>query len=141
QRELPAKDLDKLWDDLAGADARRAYRAVWGLALAPGQAVPLLRGRLRPAPPADAGRGARLVAGRAGGRLGVRRQAMQELADRGPLAEPALRRALQDRPPLETRQRVEQLLQKLETPSGTALRALRSLEVLEHAGTPLAREL
>ena len=39
-----------LWEDLASADVAIARRAVWALAAAPGQSVPLLRDRLRPAP-------------------------------------------------------------------------------------------
>jgi hypothetical protein len=35
-----------LWNDLASADAERAYRAVWLLAKAPEQAVPLLEARV-----------------------------------------------------------------------------------------------
>jgi hypothetical protein len=42
-------ELEVLWNDLAGADAAQAYRAVWDLAGAAGQAVALLQARLRPA--------------------------------------------------------------------------------------------
>jgi hypothetical protein len=55
-------DLAALWDDLASADAARADRAVWTLAMAPAQAIPYLEARLRPAPAVDGARLARLVA-------------------------------------------------------------------------------
>jgi RNA polymerase sigma factor (sigma-70 family) len=45
----PPQELEVLWNDLAGADAGRAYRAMWALATADGQAVALLQTRLRPA--------------------------------------------------------------------------------------------
>src|SRR5262249_41060317 len=43
---LTPADLDRLWADLAGEDAVRAYDAICRLAAFPGQAVPLLRERL-----------------------------------------------------------------------------------------------
>jgi WD40 repeat protein len=49
EASLAPMELEALWDDLAGADAGRAYRAIWTLAGAAGQAVPLLEARLRPA--------------------------------------------------------------------------------------------
>jgi hypothetical protein len=45
----PSQELEVLWNDLAGADAERAYRAMWALATADGRAVALLQTRLRPA--------------------------------------------------------------------------------------------
>src|SRR5262249_56963704 len=39
----PAPALNALWEDLAGADAARAPRAVWELAARPGDALPLLQ--------------------------------------------------------------------------------------------------
>jgi hypothetical protein len=54
-------------------------------------------------------------------------------------AEPALRRALGRRPSEEVRHRAEQLLKKLG--EGNRLQVLRGLEVLEHAGTPQARQV
>src|SRR5262249_17688539 len=44
--ELTAAQEEGLWEDLAGDDARKAYEAVWGLAAAPGRALPLLKERL-----------------------------------------------------------------------------------------------
>jgi RNA polymerase sigma factor (sigma-70 family) len=46
---LTPQEFEALWNDLAGADAGQAYRAIWDLAGAAGQAVPLLAARLRPA--------------------------------------------------------------------------------------------
>jgi RNA polymerase sigma factor (sigma-70 family) len=64
---LAAAEADALWNDLAGADAARAYAAVWRLADDAGRSVPLLRERLRPAaapevgPEGEALRGLRAV--------------------------------------------------------------------------------
>jgi RNA polymerase sigma factor (sigma-70 family) len=55
---LPAHELDALWNDLASTDTGQAYRAIWSLAKAPGQAVPLLQARMQEASPdARQGRG------------------------------------------------------------------------------------
>src|SRR5438046_3000364 len=47
-RPAQARELEAWWQNLAG-DVPRAHRAIWGLAGAPAQAVPLLRDALRPA--------------------------------------------------------------------------------------------
>ncbi len=44
--DLDGKALDRLWDDLADADAAQAYKTIWTLAAAPDQAVPFLKARL-----------------------------------------------------------------------------------------------
>ena len=46
---LSGQELERLWADLAENDPARAQAALWKLAAAPAQAVPLLRDRLRPA--------------------------------------------------------------------------------------------
>src|ERR1043165_5449057 len=42
-------NLEALWSDLADADAGKAYRAIWAMALAPEKTVPFLKDRLRAA--------------------------------------------------------------------------------------------
>src|SRR5206468_2023331 len=142
QRPRPAgglapEVLKSLWGDLAGGGAAAAYRAVWKLASAPGQALPFLRERLRPAVAADEQRLARLVQQLDSSAFEERQQAMRQLEQLAELAEPALRRALAGQPSLEYRRRVEKLLQRLEwpLPSGEALRARRAVEVLEQIGS------
>ncbi len=44
----PDNDLARLWDDLAGEDARAAYQAMWGLSEMPSRAVAMLAEKLRP---------------------------------------------------------------------------------------------
>ena len=66
--------------------------------------------------------------------------ALEQLADS---AEPALRQALAGRTSLEMRRRLERLLEKLQQKEVAPeyLRMLRVVEVLEHHGTPAAREV
>jgi RNA polymerase sigma factor (sigma-70 family) len=143
QVELSARQLTERWADLAGADAGKAYEAVWALAAAPGQAEVLLGGQLRPVPAVDAGRTARLITDLNSERFAVREQATRGLEALGELADPALRKALERRPPLEARRRIEQLIDKGDKAelSPERLRELRAVEALEHLGSPAARRL
>jgi WD40 repeat protein len=131
------------WDALAGGDATKAHRAVWALAADPGQSVALLRGRLHAATTPDPKELAALIAGLGSDRFAVRERSSRALADLGEQAVPALRQALQGQPTLEARRRIEKLLGQPGGPvrPSELLRALRAVEVLEHIGTPEAREL
>src|SRR5205814_371486 len=61
-KELSAKDLQARWAELGGDDAAAAYAALWALAAAPKQAVPLIAQHVRPIPALDDKRLARLFA-------------------------------------------------------------------------------
>jgi RNA polymerase sigma factor (sigma-70 family) len=134
-------DRDAAWEDLAGADAARAYRAVRRLAASPA----FFRDRLRPAPTADAARVARLIADLDGDDFSAREKAGAELARLGEAAGPGCRKALGQQPSAEVRRRLEALLEKNAraaweiTPE--RLRLARSLEALELSGAPEAREV
>jgi hypothetical protein len=141
-RRLTQAELEVCWVELAGADATVALRAGWDLAFHPGEAVPFLERRLRPPAPVDARTLAQWIGDLDSPRFAVRQRATTELKKLGDLAAPALRRALQRKPSLEMRERVEQLLGRLEsTTSPVRLRELRSVQALEYAGTPEARRL
>jgi RNA polymerase sigma factor (sigma-70 family) len=86
---LSADELRSAWEDLGG-DAGKAYRAIGVLAAAPGQAVPFLAERVRPAAAPDAKRVAKLLAELDDERFEVREQASRELQGLGRLVEPAL---------------------------------------------------
>jgi hypothetical protein len=138
--DLSGKELSGLWDDLAGADAARAYTAMGKLTAGRG-AVAFLAGRLRPAASPDARRLANLLKELQSDRYDARQKATAEIEEIGDQAEPALRAVLQGKPALETRQRVERLLAQIATPAGERLQALRAVEVLEHIGNAPARRL
>jgi WD40 repeat protein len=143
--KLSAKELQALWADLAAADAVAAYRAIWKLAAGSTDSVPFIREHLRPVPPADANAISQFVADLDSDRFETRQHATGQLEKVAELAEPALRRALQDKPPLERRQRIDRLLEKVvvlrDTPSPERLRMLRALEALEHMDTPAAQRV
>ena len=73
----------------------------------------------------------------------MRQQAASELEKLAELAEPAITEALQKRPTLEVRQRLGQLLDKLESglQSKDRLLAIRGTTLLERIGTTEARQI
>jgi RNA polymerase sigma factor (sigma-70 family) len=139
---LQPRVRETLWTDLAGKDASLAFAALRKLCACPEQAVSLIKERVRPQKPADPGRLERLLADLRSDRFGRRQRAQSELARLGGLAEPVLRKALLDDPPLGVRQRLERLLTLLrQPPPGGPLRELRAVEVLELIGSPAARQV
>ena len=138
---LSAEQLQTLWRDLKDADAGPAYRALWQMALAPKRALPLLAEHLRPVAPLDrAGQKQvdRLLGDLDSDRFAVRQKAEDELEKIGPIVEPALRKALESKPSLEVRRRIEAVLAKL---ANEHLRLSRALEAIEHMNTSEARRL
>jgi RNA polymerase sigma factor (sigma-70 family) len=139
---LSAPELDGLWADLAGEDAHRAYSAIYGLAGAPAQALPLLRDRLRPIADAPPGQLKQLITTLDSPQFEQRETARQELLALDNQALPALREALQGKPSLEQRRRIEQILNDLRVVRAPeVLRPLRAVEVLERIASAEAREI
>jgi hypothetical protein len=137
-----AKGLDTLWADLAAADARQAHRALQGFLARGEKGVAFLNDQLRPVAGADAKRIERLTADLDSDQFEVRERAAKELAELGDLAELALRKVHTDGPSPEVRRRAEVLLEQCDPGrSPVRMRALRAVEVLEHAGTPAARRV
>jgi hypothetical protein len=102
--------------------------------------LPLLRQELRPAAPPDAKHVARLVKNMDSKSFAAREKAMAELGRLGHQAEATLVKALEGNSSDELRRRIKQLLEAA-PPSIDRVSALRMLEVLEHIGTPEARQL
>ncbi len=138
-KNLGRKDLELLWADLAGEDARTAHAAVWTLAATP-EAVPFLKGRLQPAREVPPERMRQLLTDLDSATFAIREAASQELEQLGDRAKPALRKALQENPSAEVRKRVETLLARPRiVRSSETLRCLRAIQVLEVVGSPEAR--
>jgi WD40 repeat protein len=140
---LSSAELERLWGELAGADAAQAYRAIWTLAAAPESTVALLKTRLRPIPPVDSGRMEQLLADLDADRFETRVNAGHELEKLGELAEPALRKLLASQPSLDVQRAANKLLTKQARASlpPDQLQALRAIEALEQIGSPAAKEL
>jgi WD40 repeat protein len=132
--------IEALWQDLAGADAAKAFQAIHALAAMPREAVALLKEKLRPVVAVEPGRLKQLLADLGDRHFAVRDRAMQALEDMDALARPALREFVEGPISPEARKRAEQLLARLDGPvvNSRLLVALRGIEVLEHIGSPEA---
>jgi len=138
-RDPDGQQLDSLWKSLG--DSKRGYSAIWSLADAGDRAVTLINDRLKPAAPVDSKHLARLIADLGSASFSARNKAnlaLEELAD---LAEPVLRRADISNLPLETKRRIEQLLNKVRGPvtAPVTVRDVRAIQVLEYIATPKAQ--
>jgi WD40 repeat protein len=138
---LTAEDTAALWTDLASEDAARAFRAIRRLVRSPEQAVPLLKDKLAPVPPADPKRVARQIADLDSEDFATREKAAEELGRVAEGAERQLREALKGSPSAEARRRLEGLIRALEGWPPERLRVARAVEVLERVGTPEARKV
>jgi len=132
--KITDKDLETRWSALAGTDAAKAFDAVWWLASIPKASVPFLAKKLRPAAAVDPDKAARLVADLDSKSFATRKKAAAELEQLGEGAVAALRKALGGKPAVETRRRVEDLLEKLTRLSPERLQVLRTIESLEMIG-------
>jgi len=139
---LTDAERDSLWTDLAGADAARAYAAVWRLVDDPGPSMSFLKGRLKPVAPPSPEEIRSLLRELDSDRFKLREAAEQKLRALGERAEPALRKALGGTLSLEVRRRVETILSAPRIlRSREALRPLRGVQVLEQIGSREARRL
>jgi WD40 repeat protein len=143
---LSPDELESLWLDLSGANAGRAYRAVWKFAAAPRQGVPFLKRCLMAPPTTDEKRLAKLIGDLDDDSFSVREKASRELEQLGAKAERPLRQALARGPSTETRRRIEHLLERFGGKASPPLPsreliALRVLEALERSESPQAREV
>jgi WD40 repeat protein len=135
--------VEACWAELAQLDATRGRRAIEALLASPVQAMALLQKHLRAATVPDAKQLARWIGDLDSDDFDQRQRAETELDRLGEQAAPALRKALDGKPPLETRRRLETLLKKLHNLTLTAeqVRAVRAVQVLENLVTPEARQL
>jgi RNA polymerase sigma factor (sigma-70 family) len=142
-RPTAGSEADRLaaWNDLAGADAERAYRAVRLLAASPD----FIGTRVKPAPLPDPARVAGLIADLGSDDFTTRDRANSELARLGDAAMPACRKALARESILEKRRRLEALIDKQARGAWDfdpeRLRTVRALEALELSRTGEARRI
>jgi hypothetical protein len=141
--ELPTEEIETVWRDLAGEDAGKAVRGVQKLSAAPKQAVPFLAEHLKPAERIDPEKINHWITDLDSAEFAVRQDANANLLKTGEQAVPALRKVLASSPPLETRKRIEELLDRLTSGalSSEQLRCVRAIETLERIATPEARNV
>jgi len=137
-------DLATWWADLADANAKMAYAAIWKLAETPADdLIPFLKDRLRPVAAPPAAEWVKLIASLDHPEFRVRAAALRRIEQFGPGALDDIRRELSKATSSETRERLGQLAAKLDgpTPPAETLRFLRALVVLEEVKSPAARRL
>jgi hypothetical protein len=132
-----------LWDDLAGSDAKKAFRAIIDLTSQADKSLPWLRAHVKPVAPPETKQLDDLVAALDGANFAMRQKAMNELDKLGEAAASTLQKAVTTPISLEAKRRIEQLLVKLERQnlSSSQLQQLRAVEVLEQIGSSPARQL
>jgi WD40 repeat protein len=128
---------------LASPDPAVAHRGIAYLLRTPDAGVKLLAERIASPPAVPAARIGALVADLGHAEFPKRQTAVQELAEIGAEAEPALRAAAAAPPSAEVRRLAGDLLNRLAAPPTRPddLRAIRAAEVLEVIGTPAARDV
>lgn len=131
------------WTQLAGDDAAQANQAQLAMSAQPDRAVQFLGQKVRPVAPVSAPQLAALIKSLDRDDFNVRQQASAELTKLGPLALPALQAALQGETSLETRRRVEFILEGLtkSIPTADQLRTIRVIELLERIDSPASLQL
>jgi len=137
------KVLTSLWTEMRAKEASKAYQALWGLVGAGDNAVTFLRQQLSPIPVPDTKSIQQLIADLDNDNFEKREAATAQLTKLREVVEPAMHQALQAKPTLEARKRLERLLAELAErpiPEGE-LRQLRTLHALELIGSPAARDL
>ncbi len=140
--KVTAGEMEGLLQDLRAADSVRALQAVQALAGTPRQTLAVFKKRLRPVEPVPAETIARLLADLDSTRYPVRTRANRELERYVDRARPQLAKALAGGVPLEVRQRILALLERLDrqdTPELAFQR--RAVEVLEKIASREARDL
>jgi WD40 repeat protein len=130
------------WDVLASDNPDLVYRTIWTLSENPQDAILLLRSKMHAIAIPDPLRLQKLTIDLDSDDFRVREEAFRELLKHGDAAEPALKNAMKKPKSLETRRRLERLLDELKRDlSPNDLREFRAIQSLELAGTQEARAL
>jgi hypothetical protein len=139
--QLPAERLEHLWRELA-KPLLEDNAAVYQLLAVPEQTVPFFAAKLKPAGQPEAEQLARLIRDLDSPRFAERESATRKLEALHWLCRPALEQALAQQPGLETRRRIEKLLermQRIHDPDGT--RQWRAVGIVSSVRTPPALRL
>jgi WD40 repeat protein len=136
-------NIEGKWNDLADQDAVKAYRAIWALKKTPKETVTQMEEKLKPVVAPDPRKVESLLDDLNSESFAVRDKANRELTKLDRLVESALKKKLEAKPSLETRQRIEKLLNRLTGPINLPdqIRQVRAVETLELIGSNAAKAL
>jgi WD40 repeat protein len=138
---LTDKQLEQFWQDLAGQNVPRAFKAMDRLEDAADQTVDFLKGKILD--PTREKRAHQLMSQLDNKKFAVREKALVELEQMGETTAPLIHKAMQSPNTLEKQLRLQKLLDNFDPPfsSPAGLRLWRCLEILESIDTPAARNL
>ncbi len=143
--QKPASLPEATWDDLASADAKKAFAVMRAIRSHPAEGLKILENRVRPVVTPDPAMVARLMADLNSDQFAIRERASAGLAKLRDLTVPALRDGLKAKPSPETQARIEKLLTAVEKNrldlTAEEVREIRVTEILEGMGTPEAKQL
>jgi len=130
---LQPQQLHDVWERLANRNARIGREAITQFVYSGPSAVAFLKGKLTPISEKNSGIIGRLIADLGSSSFTIRTKAFSDLRQWGDLIEPALHKAFNGSPPLETKNRLSALLAtiKKQPPSTERLRLRRAIEILE----------
>lgn len=139
--ETPNTDrLNGLWRTMTETPDK-AYSAIWEMLDHPAASVPFLIDKLSPVKPIDERRVRQLLDRLDAESFAEREEANRQLLAMGEQTLPLLRQSLKDGQSLESKKRVEGLIESLSRgPTPEQLRLLRTLAVLERSNLPEASE-
>jgi WD40 repeat protein len=133
-----AEVAERAWKQLRDGDAAEGERAIRSLLASPQTTLEMLHKNLKPLQRGDEKQLARWIADLDSKEFKVRDEATAKIEKLGLAADASLHDALRREPSAELRHRIEDLLKPL---NRDRIRNVRAVEVLEHAGTPEARDL
>jgi len=140
RRKLGTDGLQSLWFDLVADNASKAHQAIWVMVGAADDFLPFIRDRLRPVAIVDASNVRQWVTDLDNDKFAVRQAAAKELEKAGEQVRSFIQDAFKGNVTLETRRRLEQILQNLsDTPGPETVRTIRAIMALERIGSPDAQ--
>ena len=142
-KDATAEDLQERYKQLGGADAKAAFQQMILLVQTPEQAVKLFEDKIAPAQKPQSGEKTvpAWIQDLSSSQFAIRNKANAALVKIGGTVEPNLREALKSAKDVETRRRIEALLDHFAAYEWTQdeVRQARAVEVLEAIGSPQAR--
>jgi WD40 repeat protein len=136
-----SEDAARIWNALQDQNASAAFAAMRELRARAAPAVAFLNDHVRPVSVPDKDEIRRLLRGLDAEVFGAREKASRDLEAVADRARPLLREVLTEPVSAEVKRRVEHVLESADRLTPELLRQMRAVEVLEHLGTPEAREL
>jgi WD40 repeat protein len=139
------EEVEKHWAAMGDTNARGAFEAMCRLQADPAGVVALVAKNLKPteAKGTDEATVTKLIADLDADSFEAREKAAQQLAALGKSVQPALKKALAEKPSAEAQRHIVGLLERMTDPGPAPdlLRPLRAVELLERIGTPDAKNL